>query len=271
MTRLLAFLALTAIAGAQTADQALRDFYQQYLEASLPLSPTSATRLGDHRFDAQLDDLSPAGLEKRIELAKRTLEDLPKRVAFEKLSRDGQIDFEMLRDALKLELWSEEHEKPWQRDPRGYTNIATDCAYALLTQSTLPKEQNIANVIARVKQVPAMIAQARLSLKNPTQVHTTTAITQTRGAVMFYERDLLDLAGDTPRKAELQAVAKAAAEAMRAHLNYLQHDLLPNATDDWRAGKERFAQKLDLVLQAGMSADEVLARAEAALAVPRAC
>jgi uncharacterized protein (DUF885 family) len=266
MLRTLTFFALSIAAGAQTADQALRDFYQAYLEASLPLSPTGATRLGDHRFDSQLDDVSPAGLAKRLALAKRTLEDLPKRVAYEKLTRDGQVDYEMLRDGLKLEIWTEEHEKPWQRDPRGYTSIATDGAYALLTQSTLPKEQNIANVIARVRQVPAMIAQARLSLKNPTQVHTTTTITQTRGAVMFYERDLLDLAGDTPRKAELQTACKAAAEAMRSHLNYLQRELLPTATDDWRAGKERFAQKLDQVLQAGMNADEVLARAEAAFA-----
>lgn len=268
MLRIFVFLFIPVSLPAQTpaalADSALRDFYQTYLEASLPLSPTSATRLGDHRFDALLDDVSPQGLEKRITLARRTLEELPKRVAYDQLSRDGQVDYEMLRDGLQLELWSEEHEKPWQFDPRGYTNIATDCAYALLTQSTLPKEQNIVNVIARVKQVPAMIAQARLILKNPTQVHTTTAITQTRGAVMFYERDLLDLAGETPRKAELQTAAKAAAEAMRAHLNYLQYELLTTATDDWRAGKERFALKLDQVLQAGMNADEVLARAEAA-------
>lgn len=266
MLRTLAFLALSAAADAQNADQALREFYEEYLEASLPLSPTGATRLGDHRFDALLDDLSPAGLEKRLELAKRKLEELPKRVAYDQLTRDGQVDYEMLRDGLKLDIWTEEHEQPWQRDPRGYTSIATDGAYALLTQSTLPKEQNIANVIARLEQVPAMIAQARLSLKHPTRVHTTTAIAQTRGAVRFYEHDLPDLAGDTPRKAELETAAKAAAEAMRAHLNYLEQELLPTATDDWRAGRERFAAKLGQVLQADMSADDVLARAGMAFA-----
>lgn len=51
----------------------------------------------------------------RNDLAKRTLEDLPNRVAFEKLSRDGQVDYEMLGDALKLELWSDEHGKPRQK------------------------------------------------------------------------------------------------------------------------------------------------------------
>jgi hypothetical protein len=266
MLRTLAFLALSAAAGAQNADQALREFYEEYLEASLPLSPTGATRLGDHRFDALLDDLSPAGLEKRLALAKRTLEELPQRVPYDQLTRDGQVDYEMLRDGLKLDIWTEEHEQPWQRDPRGYTSIATDGAYALLTQSTLPKEQNIANVIARLQQVPAMIAQARLSLKHPTRVHTTTAIAQTRGAVRFYEHDLPGLAGDTPRKAELETAAKAAAEAMRAHLNYLEKELLPVATDDWRAGRERFAAKLGQVLQADMSADDVLARAGLAFA-----
>src|SRR5262249_15557827 len=39
--------------------------------------------------------------------------------------------------------------------------------------------------------------------------------------------------------------------------------LLPRATDDWRIGKEKFYKKLELELDAGIGADEVLKEAEA--------
>ena len=36
----------------------LESFFRDYLEAAFRLEPMLATRLGDHRFDAELDDLS---------------------------------------------------------------------------------------------------------------------------------------------------------------------------------------------------------------------
>ena len=36
----------------------------------------------------------------------------------------------------------------------------------------------------------------------------------------------------------------------------------PRSTDAWRIGREAFARKLDLELDAGITADEVLAEAE---------
>ena len=42
-------------------DAKLAAFFRAYLDASFRAEPLTATRLGDHRFDDQLDDLSPAG------------------------------------------------------------------------------------------------------------------------------------------------------------------------------------------------------------------
>ena len=43
-----------------STDETLASFYKQYLDERLRQQPVEATRLGDHRFDAQLEDLSPA-------------------------------------------------------------------------------------------------------------------------------------------------------------------------------------------------------------------
>ena len=56
------------------------------------------------------------------------------------------------------------------------------------------------------------------------------------------------------------------AQVLRAALKdyqvFLESELMPCATDDWRIGKKKFAKKLELVLDAGMTADQVLADAE---------
>ena len=140
------------------ADQSLTTYFRDYLEADFQLSPLRASRLGDHRFDGRLDDLSAAARAKRVELVQQTLGRLPQAVDYVKLSRDGQIDFEILRDRLKLDLWLDEHEKPYERDPRIWSGLATDCVYVLLTQSTLPLEENVTNTLSRMKLVPALLA-----------------------------------------------------------------------------------------------------------------
>ena len=258
-------LAAAGVAEAATdAGAGLNDFFRNYLEADFRLSPMRATRLGDHRFDQLLDDVSAATRQRRTELDRRTLEELPQRVDYAKLSRASQVDYEILRDSLQLGLWLEETERPHENDPRIYTGLATECAYALLTQSTLPKETNISNAIARIKLVPAMLAAAHENLRHPPRVRTETVIQQNAGAIAFYEREILEMVGDSPQRETVQAVAKEAAAALRQYQVFLERELLPQSTGDWRIGQERFAHKLEMVLDAGVTADQVLAEAEAA-------
>src|SRR5205823_988126 len=47
---------------------------------------------------------------------------------------------------------------------------------------------------------------------------------------------------------------------------FLEKELLPRARGEWRVGKERFARKLDLELDAGLSAEQVLAEAQSEFA-----
>src|SRR5712691_3030226 len=81
-------------APAQAADAKLESVFKTYLDNYFKLRPLEATRLGDHRFDSQLEDLTPEGRAKWLELTRKTLSDLPKQIDYKKLSRGAQIDFE---------------------------------------------------------------------------------------------------------------------------------------------------------------------------------
>jgi uncharacterized protein (DUF885 family) len=90
-----------------------------------------------------------------------------------------------------------------------------------------------------------------------------TAIRQNRGAISFFESGIYEVSGETPATSELRPACKPVVAALQEYQKFLQDDLLPRAGGDWRLGKQRFAKKLELELDAGISAEEVLREAEA--------
>lgn len=238
-------------------------FYRDVLEEEFALSPTFASRLGDHRFDHILDDVSEEGRLARKAFREKTLKRMETELQYDQLPRAVQIDYEILRDRLQLSLWVEENERPHERDPRNLTGFVTDSVYVLLTQSTLPLETNVSNAIARMKLIPKALADGRKMLKNPPQVLTQTAIRQNKGAIDFFEEDVFQFMKDSPQIPAAREAAAKVVVALKEHQDFLEKELLPRSNGEWRLGKEMFAQKAARTLDLGISADEVLAEAEA--------
>lgn len=244
-------------------DAKLDRVFRDFLEATFRAQPVLATQLGEHKYDDQLDDLSPAARAANIERVRQTLADLPKTIDREELSRDGQIDYDIFRHSLEREIWLDENFHPFVDDPRTYGTYLTDCVYAILTQSTLPRDVNLKNVIARMEKIPSVVEVARTTIGNPPKIKTETAIRQTEGAINFYKTEIFTLAGQQPGQGDLGDRAAKIVQALDRHLEFLKGEVLPRSTDDWRIGPDLFAKKLDYELDAGLSADEVLAEAEA--------
>ena len=244
-------------------DGKLDAYFRTYLEATFRQRPLDATRLGDHRFDALMDDLSATARAGWGDLARKSLAGLAQQIDFEKLSPAGKIDFQIFRHELTRTLWLAENARPFEEDPRVYGEYINDSVYLLLAQSTRPKEANIANCIARMARIPQVVAAARQNLDRPKRVVTETAIRQNRGAIGFYEKEIFELAGETPQSGALRAAAASVTVCLKQYQEFLERDVLPRSHGEWRLGKEKFATKLDLELDAGLGADEVLSDAEA--------
>jgi len=252
---------------AQTAeDGKLEAFFTNYLDLSFAQKPMDATALGDHRFDAQLDDISPSAREGWRTLAKGTLANLSGQVDYQKLSRDGQIDYEILQHDLNLQIWLADNLHPFEQDPRTYGRYLNDSVYLLLTQSTQPKETNIANAIARMTQMPRIIAEAKRSLTHPSRPILETAIRQNAGAINFYQHDLFSLAGETAQQKQLEKAAAETVAALKDYQEFLEGPARSRAEDNWRIGKAKFAKKFELETDAGVTAEENLANAKAEFA-----
>src|SRR3954468_19296283 len=112
---LLALLVLARPAAAAGGEDAkLEAFFKAYLDRMFQQQPTAATRLGDHRFDHLLEDLAPAARAAWVERDRAALAELPRRVDVKKLSRGGQIDYEIFAHHLTYSVWLAENTHPFE-------------------------------------------------------------------------------------------------------------------------------------------------------------
>ncbi|HEU5119095.1 MAG TPA: DUF885 family protein, partial [Isosphaeraceae bacterium] len=248
--------------GRNAEDAKLEAYFQACLDETFQAKPLTATRLGDHRYDAQLDDLSADARAQNLERDRRFLQELPSKIDRAALSEDGRIDFDIFHHDLERSIWLAENFDPFVEDPRTYVEFLTESVYLLLTQSSLPKQTNLENALARMERIPQVVEIARKTIGKPPRVKVETAILQTKGAIGFYQDEIYLLAGVPKGSGELAKRADPIIKAAQEYLAFLENDVLPRASDDWRIGPEKFAKKLELELDAGLSADEVLEEAE---------
>ncbi|MBX9626171.1 MAG: DUF885 domain-containing protein [Gemmataceae bacterium] len=243
-------------------DAKLAKLFRDYLDEQFKAHPVYATQQGNHDHDARMDDLSPAARAKDVASGREWLALLNK-IDPKTLSRDGRIDLEIWKHTLEYTLWSAEHDDRFRFDPRTYGEFLSDSVFLLFTQSTLPRARNIENAAGRIAQIPKAIAAAKASLSDPPKILTEVAVRRNQGAIAFYEKEIWALAGERPGSEPLATPCREAVKALKDYQTWLEKELLPRSGGDWRLGKEKFGKKLELELDAGLGADEVLAIAEA--------
>lgn len=252
---------------ANPEDKKLEAFFKKWLDEELEAQPVLATRLGDHRFADKMDKVDAASRAKLRASWDVTLKGLPKKIDKAKLSTQGKVDFEIFEHNLRRQIWQTDQIKAFERDPRVYSELFNDATFLMLTQSTLSKDKAAAACLARIKQIPVLVEQARANLSAESsevmRVHAETAARQNRGAIRYNEGGIFEfLDKKKDQDPEWKEACAKAGKALKEYQDFLEKDLLPKAVGNWRLGKERFAKKLELELESDVSADQVRLDAE---------
>lgn len=251
------------------ADAAFAALSARFLDEGLALSPVYATGVGDHRFDAELDDLSPEGRQKAVAWAEALLADLAK-IDAATLSRENQVDAAILRNQLEYGLWDEAVLQRWAWDPQSYSSLAGGAIYSLMAREFAPMPERLVSATARMEKLPALLAQARANL-DPARVpktHAETVARQNRGVISLLDSFIVPNAGqlEGEQRARLDAAVATVRAAVEEHQKWLDETLVPNATGDFRIGAEKYDQQLKFALNSSLTRQEIRQRAEAELA-----
>jgi uncharacterized protein (DUF885 family) len=237
--------------------------FREWLDAECQRHPMFATQQGMREYDGQMDDLSPEARLQDTQRDQEVLTEISKKFDRTKLSRNEQIDLEIWENYLRYRIWQAKNIDDFANDPRIYLIYCSDSVFSLFTQSTLPRHKNVENAASRIAQIPKIIAAAKASIKNPPQILTEVAIKRTEGAISFYETEIFALSEESPHISLLAAPCKQAVESLREYKRYLEKEVLPRSTGQWRLGETKFSEKLAMELDAGLTAQEVIATADA--------
>ena len=263
----------TATAPASDANAAFVALSRQAVDDWMRLSPVAATQAGDHRFDAELDDLSAAGRQRRVDTSKALLAKLDA-IDTGKLSRENQVDAALLRNQLQSDIWSNDVLQDWAWDPQLYGGLAGGAIYGLMARDFAPLPERIKAATARMEKLPALLAQARANL-DPARVpkiHAQTVARQNAGILSIVDAFITPHLDALPAAdaAHTRTAIATLKQAVAGHQTWLDKTLVPNAKGDFRIGAEKYDQKLKFALSSSLSRAEIKQRAEAEMQRVRA-
>ncbi|WP_445978334.1 DUF885 domain-containing protein [Stenotrophomonas muris] len=255
-------------AGDAAVDAAFADLSKRALDTWMQLSPVSATQIGDHRYDSELDDLSAAGQQKTVAAYKALLGELDK-IEVAKLGRENQVDAAILRNQLQSEIWNAEVLQSGKWDPQLYNGIAGSAIYGLMAREFAPLPERLKSATARMEKLPAIFAQARENL-DPARVpkiHAETVAKQNKGILSIVDTFITPHIGELPQadQQRLQAAIDGLKKAVDEQQTWLDKTLVPNAKGDFRIGAGKYDQKLKFALSSSLSRQEIGERARAEL------
>lgn len=252
----------TRALAATAADAAFEKLAGECIESLLEARPEQATQLGDHRYDDRLTDYSAEALAARETALRAQLAALEE-IDATKLTGANRVDADILRLELESMLFVLTEEKPHAWNPLPYNDSLANSIYLLTAREFAPADVRLRNAAKRLRAIPRVVEQIKVTLKNPPRIHTETAIQQTAGAIALVRDELEPLLAQAPDlRAELapaQAVAIAALEDYKA---WLEREVLPTANGEFRLGAEKFRKKLRYALDSELAPEEILARAE---------
>ena len=225
-------------------------------------APSTATSTGVHQYDGQLEDFSRKTIDGEI----TALKNFEQRI--EAIQPDDaavnfvpRTDREMVLANIRSQLLTLETIQPWAKNADNYSSTCANGAFVLMERKFAPPDDRLRSLIAREKQMPALLAAARVNLQNPPHIFTEIAIEQLPDIVSFFQHDVPQAfadAQDPALKSEFAQTNAAVIAALNDYLGWLKTDLLPRSNGDFRIGADTFHKKLEYDEMVDLPLDKLL-------------
>lgn len=242
-----------------------------FVNEVLALSPVSATAAGYHEhhgrtLDAELDDLSPAGISAQREALQRfrqRVQDLGSAT----LSPEDRADLSLIQDQIALSLLELDQIQNWRHNPTLYVELIGNALFTPHLLNYAPPADRYRHITARLQRVPAFLQAARANLQDAPEIWNRVAREENEGNIALID-GTLRRAVPADLRPEYEKAAAAALPALRAFNEWLASELATKPSD-WRLGKAKYESKFRYALSLPVDSSELLQDAETSLQAVR--
>ncbi len=254
----------------------------EFVKNSLALSPVSASQAGYHKhtdpktgktidLDAQLDDVSAAGVAAQQTFYREWRKRFQKETPIDSLNPQDAADFRLIDDQIGLNLLEYDTIQNYKHNPTVYVELLGSGLFLPLTQEYASKEVRVGDVISRIGQIPRFLDQAKSQLTDADPIFISTAIDENEGNINLVDTVAGDIPAGSPQKAQYDKVAPTAKQALNDFNAWMKNDLAKKPTNGrtWRLGERWYASKFHLVMETTIDPTQLLADAEAEVKIVR--
>jgi len=260
-------LLLGALGCEETTDQQFTSITERFFDTYFQLHPIAATWVGIHEYDHLLDDLSPQSRRTERTLDRSTLSRLDD-INQENLTEQNQVDYQVLRNALRYALFRLDTLREYTWNPTVYIHDAGQAVITLAMQSHAAPERRLPQLTARLRGIGSWLNQAYQSLRTTTVVHGEHAVRQARDLAEFFRQDRIFAYFDTlsaESADQLHQAAASAAEGLENFATRIENNLLPGSERTFRLGPDLYWKKLEYTISPEWSAEAIDSRAESSV------
>jgi uncharacterized protein (DUF885 family) len=250
-----------------TADIAtLRKMADDYYAWRNENYPVGSSDSGLHTWDDRLTDYSAAKIAQRVEHVRKLLDQV-RAIAAGNWPKDDRVDWMLFRAQLEGADFNNRVLQSEKTDAQIYVAECTNGIFSLLKKEyDTPRKRALA-ATARLKQMPAMLAQGERNLQKPVRLFAELTIASARSIDPLLNDSLMTLARDLPpdERDELVKVRDAALTAIHGFADRLEKRL-PSMVAFAPMGAANYNYYLKQVLLLPLDAQQVemLGRAELA-------
>jgi uncharacterized protein (DUF885 family) len=268
---------------ASNAGQKFAELSDQFMKDSLALSPTNASGAGYHKhldrktgktieLDARLDDLSLKGMAEQRAFYAAWRERFHSETPVTTLGPEDAADWQLIDDQIALALLEFDKIQNYRHNPTVSVELIGNALFLPLTQEYASKEVRIGHLLARVREVPRLLAQVKEYLSDSDPIFIKTAVEENEGNIDLIQNTIAaEVPANSALKAQYDQAAPTAIAALKDFSKWLQDDLGKRPSKaTWRLGKALYDEKFKLVMETDITPEQLLADSERDMKAVRA-
>jgi Bacterial protein of unknown function (DUF885) len=207
------------------------------------LQPGYAVFLGLHQYDGLLPDLSDAFTDRWLVECDRLLRQL-KETPRSPSAKGGAFDGLLLELLLESPRFDLVEARDLERNPMSYLGSISLTAY--MVREYAPLGQRVDAMVRALQAVPQLLEQGRRRLKSKLPKPFIDLSLAIGGGLPahFLEAETFAQSGGAEHAARVAEVRSRAEAAVQEFLTWLRSELLPQSTDDFALGPERYRRLL---------------------------